>query len=99
MALTWKTTMKFFTYGHTKQCNGSNYISQMHIGYLPMGPSSSFTCQNQNHKVLKSEELGLKPKPMEPIKTKFNIKTKTKCCLKKKKEQVNIDMYMNIHAC
>lgn len=55
-------------------------------------------CQNQNHNVLKYEELGLKPKPMEPIKTKFNIKTKTKCCFKKK-EQVNIDIYMNIHAC
>jgi hypothetical protein len=45
--------------------------------------------QNQNHKVLKSEELGLKPKPMEPIKTNFNIKTKTKCCFKKKRTSQN----------
>ncbi len=47
--------------------------------------------KTKNHKVLKSQELGLKPKPMELIKTNFNLsKPRSKCCLKKKNKSTLI---------
>lgn len=55
-------------------------------------------CQNQNHKGFKIWRARLKPKPMEPMKTKFNIKTKTKCCLKKKR-RTSQQWYLHEHAC